>query len=739
MASADMPAPRSARAKALVDYLIEAADCPYGRLEAVTHEVGVDIVDVIVEPELVQRRKVPILNEEPIRLVFKIDDDKPPRIYARRGDFPSHLVHTNLERSGHGCHLCVWEENWNDLRRALTAQVLFERIRSWLSKTADGTLHQPEQALEPMIPVTSSTVILPAGSPPAALYVSSLRNSGKGWALCLDSQPPDNGPLVQMSIFNLVLPPQVHGALRNYPMTLAELRDLIAQMGVDLVQALGDWTVEPEQLVGADRNVLLIITLPKKASARAKVREWDVWGLQPIDKLFALGERLGRTAPDPGTGQPRRLIPADACGPIDAVDLIGWRVVHRLDRSAARAYSATTLKKDVPLVGIGAGAIGSNLMANAVRAGIGPWTVIDDDMNLPHNIVRQFQLDPMAGQPKAQSASGLFDAILAEGGNQGINANFLDAEDTQATRIGEALKDAVMAIDFSASPAVLGALAEDTRVSRAASFFFSPDARDLVILCEDKARKLRLDEIEAQYFIAAGTSSLLKDHLDGSRTDFVRYANACQDLTRPVPPWQVQTLCGVGAGQLLGLLSEQRATAGIWHLDSTSAGILPMRIPLSGVHRQAFSRFRISVSAEVVGRMRALRLKNAPNETGGILLGSFDLARNVVHVVDALPAPPDSRQTPTYFVRGTKQLKPIVDGIGRRSAGTITYLGEWHSHPDGAEVGPSDDDEGVFAYLKEHLDVSGAPYLMVICGKKEVWLRAGWRGGDPAEATIVHE
>jgi integrative and conjugative element protein (TIGR02256 family) len=102
-----------------------------------------------------------------------------------------------------------------------------------------------------------------------------------------------------------------------------------------------------------------------------------------------------------------------------------------------------------------------------------------------------------------------------------------------------------------------------------------------------------------------------------------------------------------------------------------------------------------------------------------------------------LPAPPDSCQSPTYFVRGKKYLKPIVDEIGRRSAGAITYLGEWHSHPDGAIVGPSDDDENVFAYLKSHLDPPESPYLMVICGKRQVWLRAGWSGRPTADGMIV--
>jgi integrative and conjugative element protein (TIGR02256 family) len=739
VAEVEPVAPRSPRAKALIDYLTNAADYPYGRVVAVLHEDGFDVVDVMVEPQLDQKRVVPILNEESVRFRFPVEGDEAPKIYARRADFPADLTHTNFDRTDNGYCLCVWEENWDDLRRALTAQALFERVRDWLAKTAAGTLHAEGQALEPMIPVTASTVILPPGEPPALLHIHEYGKDGSALTLRLDASPSPTSAYHDFSIMRLELPPQVHGALHGLPLTLAGLRDLLAPLGADLAQALGDWLVAPEQRAGEDRNILILLVLPKRARAKAKVTDWDIWALQPMEKLFALSERLGRTAPDPATGRPQVLLTPDRCGDLGGVDLYTWRVVQRLDRSTARRYAGTKLKKDSPLVAIGAGAIGSNVMTNAVRAGIGPWTVIDDDINLPHNIVRQVHFDPMVGHSKALSATALLNAILAEEGNRGITADFLDAEEPEATAIGAALESAAVAIDFSASPAVLGALADDGRAKRAASFFFNPEGSDLVILGEAKDRVIRLDEIEAQYFLATATSRWLEGHLDGSRVDFVRYANACQDLMRPVPPWQFQTLCGIAAGQIASVITDRRAKAAIWRLDPATGTIVPIKLRLSKVHRYALQGFRVTVADHVISTMRALRREAAPNETGGILIGSYDLARRVIHVVEALPAPPDSRQTPTYFVRGAKDLKPLVEELARRSAGAISYLGEWHSHPDRCDARPSDDDEEVFAYLRKHLDPTGSPYLMAICGDVETWLRAGWYRLDPGEAVIAYE
>jgi integrative and conjugative element protein (TIGR02256 family) len=307
--------------------------------------------------------------------------------------------------------------------------------------------------------------------------------------------------------------------------------------------------------------------------------------------------------------------------------------------------------------------------------------------------------------------------------NQAINAAFSAAD---------------LILDFSASPAALGNIADDTSIKRAASVFFNPDGTDLVILAEDAERKLKLDEIEAQYFFAVSTARALDGHLASARLDLVRYANACQDLSRPLPPWQVQTLSGIAAGKLAALIETDASLASIWRLHPATGGVRPLSLKIHDVHRHVFGNWRITVSEAVHSDMRELRRRSLPNETGGVLIGTFDAARRVVHIVAALAAPVDSRQTPTYFIRGAKDLKPYVDELTARSAGSLCYLGEWHSHPDTAPAKPSGDDEKVFRYLSQNIRPSGFPYVMAICGSNETWLRAGWSGDSDGEGTVRH-
>ena len=55
-------------------------------------------------------------------------------------------------------------------------------------------------------------------------------------------------------------------------------------------------------------------------------------------------------------------------------------------------------------------------------------------------------------------------------------------------------------------------------------------------------------------------------------------------------------------------------------------------------------------------KVYAARIKKLPNETGGILVGTYDMQRKIVYVVDCLLAPPDSEEWPTGFIRGFQGL-----------------------------------------------------------------------------------
>ncbi|MGU3345365.1 Mov34/MPN/PAD-1 family protein [Pseudomonas monsensis] len=731
-------APRSRLARSVVRYLTGAAEHTFAELKAVGRDGDLDILDVDLEIEVVQRRKVKILPDEPVRLVFMTDDDSwAPRVLSRRADFPGGQVHTNLDREVDGLCLCIWEENWADLASSLTGQELIERIRSWFSSMADGSLHDPDQSLEPLIPSTSNTLIIPANDTSGPWHIVRATKVRGQFALTMSREPQHTlDASTGFAVFCPQLPSQVHRALAAPPRDLEALQSLCLSLDYDLVRNLSDWLRRPEQLAGAAQRLpLLILVIPKRRELSGNDEVAEVWAYTLSETVAELGERMSITLTEQGTTT-IRLLSADIAVDLGAIHLDRWRVVQRLDRVTARRFAGALISRDANLVAIGAGAIGSNVAMIATRTGIGPWTIIDDDFLLPHNIVRQVQRDSGLGFAKALVLGVELDSVLSVDGNTAVVADVLSPGEELAN-IRVALEKAELVVDFSASPSVVGWLA-DQSISHAASSFFGPDGSDLVLLAEGEGRAVFIDEIEAQYFLAVASDPLLKGHLGAARLDKIRYANACQDLSRPLPPWQVMTLCGLAAGRLPVIIESNGPSACIWRLDTQSGAVLPVALHVHNTHRFSSETMRVSLSQNVVDTIRGLRTQAGNNETGGVLVGTFDLVRNIMHVVHALPAPPDSRQAPTYFIRGIRELKPCIENLAEASAGRLHYIGEWHSHPDRVPARPSQDDEGVYAHLHNHLDPVGSPYVMAICGQRDTWFRAGWQERGILEGIVEY-
>ena len=136
--------------------------------------------------------------------------------------------------------------------------------------------------------------------------------------------------------------------------------------------------------------------------------------------------------------------------------------------------------------------------------------------------------------------------------------------------------------------------------------------------------------------------------------------------------------------------------------------------------------WQISTDKCTFWKLRDLRLRALPDETGGVLLGYPDHHHRMLYVVDALPSPPDSEEWPTSYIRGCAGLKEAVGEVTSRTAGTVEYLGEWHSHPDESECEPISADLVFLAWLTDHRFRDGMPALMaIVCeGDDVVWRTA---------------
>jgi hypothetical protein len=717
----DLTVLRSPLAKEVAAYLEHSADYPQARLLGVTVTSTYDRLHLEIEPTLSQKRAVRILDREPLDVLFYLED-REPRFISRRADFPKDQVHTTYYPLLKELTLCLWAESWENIKRQLTAQALVERIRTWYSRVADGTIHQPGQTLEPLLNEASHTIILPPGERTGALYVEGVDRRNDLMFVRLGRTPVQSDFSATFDILEIeVTTPVAHGSVRPAPYCVADLEVCLRDWGVDLLPRLEPW------LRGAAKNPdafpLVLISIPKTSVAGGQTEAWEYWGFTSEGLKFRFAEALGLLT------QTKGIIGAPVPRPnvdLGNVFIFPLRIVRRLVPGEAREASGLPATERA-FVAVGAGALGSHVVVNAAHTGLCRWTIIDDDIVLPHNTVRLPQGDIFVGAPKAFATAKSVEILFADNEATPIRADLLKEGDA-AVQIAEAISAADLTCDFTASPAVLGNLADRDNPKRLLTMFFNPRGDELVILAEDADRSLKLDELEAQYFQAIASKTPLAGHLTEGRVGFVRYANACNDLSRPLPPWQVQTLAAIGAGQLARIVESPAACATVWQLDPETASIRVLELPVNPVLRQSVPTMRLTLSKGALEKIRDLRARALPSETGGILIGSYDLSRGVVHVVDALPAPADSVQEPTYFIRGKDGLLPTVDAIEQTTVGQLQYVGEWHSHPRGISTKPSGDDQKVLQYLADHIGPTGAPFGIMICGDRDIRALFGWRG-----------
>jgi len=69
-----------------------------------------------------------------------------------------------------------------------------------------------------------------------------------------------------------------------------------------------------------------------------------------------------------------------------------------------------------------------------------------------------------------------------------------------------------------------------------------------------------------------------------------------------------------------------------------------------------------------------------PLETGGMLLGY--IKEKNYYVLDLVEAGPNAVRKVNYFLPDGKYQQPILERKFNKSNGLITFLGDWHSHPN---------------------------------------------------------
>jgi integrative and conjugative element protein (TIGR02256 family) len=717
------------KSRQLVRFLLSGVH-PNARLLEARSGAGPERFEAIVlevDVEVGQAPQRDIRAVERIAVAFSEADNSWPLVLALRKDFPRDLPHLFPQLESEPCSMCLYEDSYAELKLRWTAVRIVERIRFWLRESSRASLHGPDQPLEPLFVGRFESLVLPTdaftgdGSAPEHLSVQCYEQAPHS-NVYVATRTPLNTNVGEFVATVFVGAPRVQGGMRFAPGNLLGLNDAANIAGVDVIAGLRhrlmEWQHDARLLKS---RLIIVVAFPKTRQNGAPVEASDIWAFGTHQSVAQLGEMLELWRVVAG-GQVGALVGVNFDAKSAAViSLTPLNPQFALSR--ARAAAANGLACDARrMTAVGVGALGSQIIGTLARAGYGQWKFIDEDMFLPHNAARHELPHSLVGRTKVTALTQWVNSILSEPmAETGIVANLLDPGDKREI-VESALRGAEVLADFSASQAVARHLARDFDGSaRCVSAFMNPSGTDLILLAEDHSRTTRLDAVEMQYYRMLLEETELSDHFRPPEGQ-VRIARSCRDVSAVLPGDAVSHHAAIASRGLRMALSQDQGRICVWRSDQEFNTRLFQRSPAETIEG-AVGKIRLVTDRLFLNSVRAERQRKLPRETGGVLLGSWDLQRGIVYVVAMIPSPDDSDEGPTSYIRGIRGLEAAVSDAIARTGGQLQYLGEWHSHPDGHSAEPSDDDCKLFDWVREYTTQDGYPPAMLIVDEKESrWL-----------------
>jgi len=390
-------------------------------------------------------------------------------------------------------------------------------------------------------------------------------------------------------------------------------------------------------------------------------------------------------------------------------------VLEALSVDSASRYSGSAAGMLRSVI-VGVGALGASMFSCWIAQGWGEWTLVDNDHLKPHNFVRYPASAAYIGWNKADAMAdlqhrqypGLRKAcVIKENACDGSSAAL-----QQAYEESELIVDVTTTLDFPRS------LSQNTKRGRIVSAFVTPSGADSVLLVEDKASLYKIDTLEAQYYRGIIRMQFGATHLQNLGNS-VRSGASCRDVSFALPYTAILSHAAILAEQIQQVVPQDGPQVKIWCRDKNSGEIKVVELPTFLPLYQDLGSFTVVWDVGLLEAVRNYRTKAFPNETGGVLLGYFDLNVKKIYVVDILSAPDDSVGTPTGFTRGIDGVPEHLMRVHDRTRGNVQYLGEWHSHPSGVEVKPSPTDLHQANFTSTLMKQDGLPSVMLIVGETE--------------------
>lgn len=714
----------------MINALRNIPDCEF--VELFTQKKDEQLFEYVIcniySDEIPSRNEYGIEYCEKIAFVFG-EIFKIPKTLVMRKGFPV-TMHQYAISDGSPKILCLYEQPENVTLITWTPERHIQRTKWWLIQASHGKLHPDDQQVEQLLYNPSATIVVPHDlaiglAQKKKLILNIHPNSPidiKKIFFKVTWQTNLIQPSLKINLLEILTPAVIHGPIYSPPSRFPELITLMTFLGVDLVsllrKRLSDFFINKEGELASDITVLLLTT-PIRRSESALPERNQIIGflcLKSVQEMLWELEVIIKENGLVNKNSENNLL--NMTLDIPDFELLPMEVLQTTSAAARRFQSGYQNNIDKGIL-VGVGALGGTLLDIWSRGGWGKWTVIDNDTFRPHNFTRHIIMSHFAGYNKAVAVACTANFNFDEPVITAFNS---DACQLYSEELKSDFSSAELVIDASASLDYPRIASLKKNIPRHLSAFFSPSGNDAVLLVEDKHRKIRLNSLESQYYRALIELPVGEKHLTQNIVNF-RSGVSCRDVSTIMSHARILSLSALLADQIRFSSEQNNAQIKIWQDDKdtgcrhlTNVCVFKTKYNIN----HTGNKYQIFWDEGTEKKVKSLRENALPNETGGILVGYHDMTRKFVFIVDILPAPADSIGSPTSFLRGTEGIIETLQEIAKRTANNVSYIGEWHSHPDGISASMSKSDRTQLTELAEKLSGDGLPAYQMIVAKNEI-------------------
>lgn len=641
-----------------------------------------------------------------------------PVPYFTRDDFP--LIPHLLRNTGKLKSPCLFQAHQEQIALNWNALKYVTAVAKWLVKSINGTLHQEDQNLEDFVLVDHGVLILPLNPDLAQInnYSIQLINEVEGKKIFKLKEGNSNESSHCVPIlFNLGR--VKHSGILPSPTNLNELVSVVKNINpeFDFISILKQIFLN-ERNYGKDLVIFFLLNIVDNVLRREERREYGFYCPHKIEELAV---RTNLVDQAPGSQEYLPLIHSK----ISVDKLIDFGVISLsvssmfTNRVAKQCNDNVEINYDeycMKITQIGAGAIGSQIARNLTQSGYASnITFYDDDVLLPHNLSRWITSDGI-GNPKSEVLSNQLNSL--------INNDYFSKGNVEKIQFGNisdefynTAQSSDHILDSSASIVVQRTLdlTLGNRGSRVTTYI-TPSGKGLVIMSTKANSAFTHTWLEMLSYEEIVSNNHLQTLLGANVNGFTYSGDSCRSISFRISTHHISMWSAI-ASKCIEEYDNQDYCR-IYQINEDSSIHCTM-LDLFTFEQYEIEGQRTFISKKLKEDLIQLRKDNLPNETGGVLIGSFNHIDDSLYIISFIPAPVDSESSNQSFLRGNRGLGEKIALIEKQTHSNLQYIGEWHSHPNGYSSKKSQQDEKQYSWLNDKSKLLSHPLVMMIVGENE--------------------